>query len=72
MFPLMTLDIAELQLSEARDRAAKMQAVREARRSQQAGTVRRQRRVLPGSLPGWLSLRRPGSSRSPLGDPGAV
>jgi hypothetical protein len=59
MFPMMTLKIAELRLSEARDRAARMQAVREARRSQLTGTVRRQRRVLPGTLPGWLGRRRP-------------
>jgi hypothetical protein len=45
MHPLMIQQLAELQLSEARDRAAALRLARRARRSQLAGTIRPERRL---------------------------
>jgi hypothetical protein len=63
MHPMMIQQLADLQLNEARDRAAQLRLGRAARRARLAGTVRAERR---------LHRRRPRLSMSALRDLSAV
>ncbi len=52
MHPMMIQQLADLQLNEARDRAAQLRLARQARRARLAGTIRPERR-----LHRWRSAR---------------